>query len=94
MCHHSKINVTTTLEDQSIHVEQSDDPHTLLYAVEGEDPGPVARLAWGGYISHHPPQSLHLHLPAALPARRLDQVLRAFEWLLRKIVQGREEADR
>lgn len=88
-----KVTVTATLEHESIYIEESGNSHSLLYAVEGEDPAPVARRAWRDYIRDHLPQSLHLQLQAALPPRRLKQVQKAFRWLLHKIVRRRRNGE-
>jgi hypothetical protein len=83
------VKVTATLEEHSIHVEEFGHPDALLFAVEGDSPGPVSHQAWDRYIRKHPedsPRALHLHLQPALPPWRLEQVARSFIWLLRKIV--------
>lgn len=86
-----RVNVTATLEDHSIHVEENDRPDSLLYAAEGEAPGLVERTAWNLYIRRHPEdpaRALHLNLQPALPPGRLREVERGFVWLVRKIVGG------
>jgi hypothetical protein len=84
-----RVNVSATLEEHSIHVEDYDQQNTLLYAVEGEDPVPVTREAWRGYMRKHPecpPGSIYLHLPQTpLPPWRTQQVMIGFVWLVTKI---------
>jgi hypothetical protein len=84
-----RVNVTATLEEHSIHVEEFAHPDALLFAAEGDSPGPVAHQAWDRYMRKHPENStraLHLHLQPALPPGRLDQIARALVWLVRKII--------
>lgn len=88
------VNVTATLEEESIHVEESGDPNSLVYAVEGEDPAQVTRLGWRDYIRTHPAQSLRLQLQPALPHWRLNEVHIGFIWLVRKIVQSQKKRNR
>lgn len=84
-----RINVTTTLEEHSIHVEEFDQPDSLLYANEGGNPVPVARQAWSRYIGQHPEDPVrvfHLQLGASLPRWRRLQIVRAAIFLLRKML--------
>lgn len=84
-----RVKVSATLEEQSIHVEDFGHPDALLYAIEGASPGPVTHQAWDSYIRKHPEHSaraLHLHIQADLPPARLNQIARAFCWLLRQLV--------
>lgn len=84
-----RVKVTATLEEHSIHVEEFSRPEALLFAAEGNSPGPVAHLAWDRYMRKHPENStraLHLQLTGPLPPGRLDQIARAFIWLMRQIV--------
>jgi hypothetical protein len=84
-----RVKFSATLEEHSIHVEEFGHPDALLFASEGDSPGPVAHQAWDRYMRNHPENStraLHLHLQGALPPARLNQVARAFVWLLRQIV--------
>jgi hypothetical protein len=84
-----RVKVTATLEDHSIHVEEFGQPKTLLFAAEGDSPGPNTHQAWERYIAKHPENStrtLQLQLQPALPPGRLEQIARAFVWLVRQIV--------
>jgi hypothetical protein len=84
-----RVKVTATSEDHSIHVEEFGQPQKLLFAAEGNSPGAVAHQAWDRYIAKHPENStraLQLQIQPALPPGRLEQIARAFVWLLRQIV--------
>jgi hypothetical protein len=88
-----RVNVSATLEEQSIHIEDYAHPNALLYAAEGEDPSPVAREAWKHYMRGHPecPAGIiYLRIQTALPRWRLRQVATAFVWLVEKIIGQRE----
>lgn len=83
-----RVKFTATLEEHSIHVEEFGQPGTLLFAAEGNSPGPVAHQA-ERYIAKHPEnttRALQLHLQPALPPGRLEKIVGAFVWLLGQIV--------
>ena len=85
-----RVNVSATLEEHSIHIEEYGQPNSLLYAVEGEDPVPVTREAWKRYIRKHPecpPVVVCLHAQPLLPLSRLNDVVFWFVWLADKIMK-------
>ena len=85
-----KVKMTSTLEDQAVHVEESDSC-TLAYGVEDDDPQVVVQLTWE-FLCTHPGQcSFHLQLAPGLPAKIRAKIVHAAVWLLRKMV-GQEMA--
>lgn len=87
-----RVNITATLDDELIHVEESHDPNSLIFAVEGENPEAVTRLVLR-YLHEHPERpvrSLQLRLPTPLPRWRLKAVVHGFIELVRKSVQERD----
>lgn len=84
------VKVTATLEELSIHIEEFGHPDALLFAAEGDSPGPVSHQAWDRYLRKHPEnpaRELQLNVQTALPPGRLKRTLRSFVWLVRQIVR-------
>lgn len=85
-----RVTFTSTVQDHAVHIEESDNPDSLLFAAEDERAGPVFHSAWS-YIRDHPASAIDVRFGSAMPHRLRMQVLTWFSWLLRCVLNGREE---
>jgi len=84
-----RVNVSVTLEEQSIHIEKPGEPGALACSVEGEDPLDVVKTAWTKFLWNHPAGSVHVQLQPGLPRVRRAQAKGGLVWLVRRIMEGR-----
>ena len=84
-----RVTFTSTPQDQSVHIEELDNPNNLLYAAEDERIAPVFHLAWRNFIRDNAVNALDIHFGRAMSRARRNRVLRA-AWSLIRLILNQE----